>query len=244
MSKDTSGSGGGSCTLGLGYHGGPVLHTPRIHIIPWLPFTGWGGSSLPNFTVLQNLAKDFMSLPVAAVLAEYPDSTGASTTNVSFAEQHDLTSAYPAAGTVANPITGAEIAAAIDGDPSNRSTDPNDVYVVVIPPGVQVCSDSSHCSFTNLGGWHNTTPGGRTYAVLLGSAGSATPYAPNDPEQRAAERHREMGTRSLAATTLLGRPILKLATLEKKYDVQFRMVFDAIRELTTPPAKAKRRIGF
>jgi ORF6N domain len=36
----------------------------------------------------------------------------------------------------------------------------------------------------------------------------------------------------------------KLATLEKKYDSQFRMVFDAIRELMTPPAKPKRRIGF
>jgi hypothetical protein len=36
----------------------------------------------------------------------------------------------------------------------------------------------------------------------------------------------------------------KLATLEKKYDSQFRMVFDAIRELMTPPAKSRHRIGF
>jgi hypothetical protein len=36
----------------------------------------------------------------------------------------------------------------------------------------------------------------------------------------------------------------KLSVLEKKYDSQFRMVSDAIRELMTPPAKAKRRIGF
>jgi hypothetical protein len=37
----------------------------------------------------------------------------------------------------------------------------------------------------------------------------------------------------------------KLAALEKKYDVQFRVVFDAIRELMTPPApKKKRSIGF
>jgi hypothetical protein len=37
----------------------------------------------------------------------------------------------------------------------------------------------------------------------------------------------------------------KLATLEKKYDAQFRVVFDAIRELMTPPApKKKRSIGF
>lgn len=37
----------------------------------------------------------------------------------------------------------------------------------------------------------------------------------------------------------------KLAALEKKYDAQFRVVFDAIRELMTPPApKKKRSIGF
>ncbi len=37
----------------------------------------------------------------------------------------------------------------------------------------------------------------------------------------------------------------KLAALEKKYDAQFRVVFDAIRELMTPPEpKKKRPIGF
>jgi hypothetical protein len=37
----------------------------------------------------------------------------------------------------------------------------------------------------------------------------------------------------------------KLATLEKKYDAQFKVVFDAIRELMTPPEpKKKRPIGF
>jgi hypothetical protein len=37
----------------------------------------------------------------------------------------------------------------------------------------------------------------------------------------------------------------KLAALEKRYDAQFKAVFDAIRELMTPPAPPKkRRIGF
>jgi len=37
----------------------------------------------------------------------------------------------------------------------------------------------------------------------------------------------------------------KLATLERKYDAQFKVVFDAIRELMTPPEpKKKRPIGF
>jgi hypothetical protein len=36
----------------------------------------------------------------------------------------------------------------------------------------------------------------------------------------------------------------KLAALERKYDTQFKVVFDAIRGLMEPPAKPKRRIGF
>ena len=36
----------------------------------------------------------------------------------------------------------------------------------------------------------------------------------------------------------------KLAELEKKYDVQFKAVFDAIRELMRPPEATRKRIGF
>jgi hypothetical protein len=36
----------------------------------------------------------------------------------------------------------------------------------------------------------------------------------------------------------------KLSQLERKYDGQFRLVFDAIRDLMTPPVKPKGRIGF
>jgi hypothetical protein len=36
----------------------------------------------------------------------------------------------------------------------------------------------------------------------------------------------------------------KLAELESKYDAQFRVVFDAIRELMQPPIPPRKRIGF
>jgi len=36
----------------------------------------------------------------------------------------------------------------------------------------------------------------------------------------------------------------RLDALEAKYDRQFKVVFDAIRELMAPPALPKRRIGF
>ena len=47
--------------------------------------------------------------------------------------------------------------------------------------------------------------------------------------------------RMLASHAELAR---KLEALEKKYDAKFRVVFDAIRQLTAPPEPKRRRIGF
>ncbi|MBI2682021.1 MAG: ORF6N domain-containing protein [Acidobacteriales bacterium] len=45
----------------------------------------------------------------------------------------------------------------------------------------------------------------------------------------------------IAANEELGR---KLAALEKRYDTQFKVVFDAIRRLMAPPESPRKRIGF
>ena len=55
--------------------------------------------------------------------------------------------------------------------------------------------------------------------------------------QRAFVRLREM----IATNRDLAR---RLDELEKRYDAQFKGVFDAIRQLMAPPAKAPRSIGF
>src|SRR5574337_1177213 len=47
--------------------------------------------------------------------------------------------------------------------------------------------------------------------------------------------------RMVASNTELAR---RLRELEKKYDAQFKTVFDAIRALMTPPDKPRRSIGF
>ena len=36
----------------------------------------------------------------------------------------------------------------------------------------------------------------------------------------------------------------KLSEMKKKYDTQFKVVFEAIRQLMTPPVSPKRKIGF
>jgi hypothetical protein len=38
--------------------------------------------------------------------------------------------------------------------------------------------------------------------------------------------------------------VRRLNEMEKKYDAQFRVVFEVIRELMTPPESNKRKIGF
>jgi hypothetical protein len=47
--------------------------------------------------------------------------------------------------------------------------------------------------------------------------------------------------RMLASNTELAK---KLEDLERKYDRQFRVVFDAIRELMTTPEPKRKQIGF
>jgi hypothetical protein len=75
-------------------------------------------------------------------------------------------------------------------------------------------------------------------AMLSGLLNSPRAIAVNIGIMRAFVRLRQM----IASHADLAR---KLATLERKYDAQFKIVFDAIRELMTPPAAAQgREIGF
>ena len=75
-------------------------------------------------------------------------------------------------------------------------------------------------------------------AMLSGLLNSPRAIAVNIGIMRAFVRLRQM----IASHVDLAH---KLASLEKKYDAQFKIVFDAIRELMTPPAPAKKgEIGF
>jgi len=74
-------------------------------------------------------------------------------------------------------------------------------------------------------------------AMLSSVLRSPRAVAVNVEIMRAFVRLREM----LQSNTELAR---KLAALERKYDAQFRVVFDAIRELMAEPATSQRRSGF
>jgi hypothetical protein len=74
-------------------------------------------------------------------------------------------------------------------------------------------------------------------AMLSGVLRSKRAALVNIEIMRAFVRFRRM----LASHAELAR---KLARLEKKYDKQFAAVFDAIRQLMTPPGEERDRIGF
>jgi hypothetical protein len=97
-------------------------------------------------------------------------------------------------------------------------------------------------------GTSNVGRGGRRYppyafteqgvAMLSGLLNSPRAVAVNIGIMRAFVRLRQM----LASNAELAR---KLDALEEKYDAQFKVVFDAIRELMEPPEQARKgRIGF
>jgi hypothetical protein len=74
-------------------------------------------------------------------------------------------------------------------------------------------------------------------AMLSGVLNSERAIHVNIEIMRAFVRLRQL----LLANAELAR---KLEALERKYDAQFKVVFDAIRELMAPAAKPKRPIGF
>jgi hypothetical protein len=98
----------------------------------------------------------------------------------------------------------------------------------------------SQIVISSWGGLRRATPYAFTeqgVAMLSSVLRSKRAVMVNVEIMRAFVRLRQM----LAAHADLAR---KLAALEKKYDAQFKVVFDAIRELMAPPAGKKRPIGF
>jgi hypothetical protein len=96
-----------------------------------------------------------------------------------------------------------------------------------------------HFGTSSWGGTRKTPAAFTEHGILMLSSvlRSKRAIQVNIAIMRTFVRLREM----LASNTELAR---KLDALEKKYDRQFRIVFDAIRKLLEPPMPPKRPIGF
>jgi hypothetical protein len=101
----------------------------------------------------------------------------------------------------------------------------------------QMVSQNAIPSRKHLGGYQPYVFTEHGVAMLSTVLNSETAVQANIAIMRAFVRLR----RILASHADLAR---KLDSLEKKYDDQFRIVFDAIRELMAPSVKPRRKIGF
>jgi hypothetical protein len=121
----------------------------------------------------------------------------------------------------------------------NASRFPQDFMFRLTASEVQRLRSQSVTTKAGRGG-RRTTPYAFTeqgVAMLSSILRSRRAILVNIEIMRAFVRLRQM----LASNVELAR---KLAALEKKYDAQFKVVFDAIRELMEPPTPRRRRIGF
>ncbi|HAM52204.1 MAG TPA: DNA-binding protein [Nitrospiraceae bacterium] len=89
----------------------------------------------------------------------------------------------------------------------------------------------------HLGGYQPYVFTEQGVAMLATVLNSETAIQANIAIMRAFVKLRQM----LASNVDLAR---KLNALERKYDAQFKVVFDAIRQLMIPPEKKKGQIGF
>ena len=104
----------------------------------------------------------------------------------------------------------------------------------------EVTNLKSQIVISSWGGLRRAAPYAFTeqgVAMLSSILGSERAVQVNIEIMRAFVRLRQM----LSSHADLAR---KLAALEKKYDSQFKIVFDAIREMMTPPIPKRRKIGF
>jgi hypothetical protein len=124
------------------------------------------------------------------------------------------------------------------GAPGQPAAVPHGLHVPAHSPRVRDL-EITDCDF-KLGGVRRATPYAFTeqgVAMLSSVLRSPRAIAVNVEIMRAFVRLR----RAAASVAELGR---KIDALERRYDGQFRVVFDAIRELMLPPEPERRRIGF
>ncbi|MDR3458927.1 MAG: ORF6N domain-containing protein [Verrucomicrobiae bacterium] len=122
----------------------------------------------------------------------------------------------------------------------NASRFPVDFMFQLTPEEAEILKCQIGISSSDHGGRRRSLPHAFTeqgVAMLSSVLNSDRAVAVNIGIMRAFVKLRQM----LASNAELAR---KLEAMEKKYDAQFKVVFDAIRQLMSPPVKPKREIGF
>jgi PKD repeat protein len=153
------------------YGGGPVMHAVTTHVIAWAP----SGFSFPSGYVsgyeqyLSDLSHDLgYSSNVSSVLAQYVDASGSSLSSLTNDAPISDTDSYPASASGCH-VSGASVCLTevqLLGQVANQiasyglSTDLNQSYILLLPPGVDSCynSSSSECEGQAFCAYHAAFP--------------------------------------------------------------------------------------
>jgi hypothetical protein len=151
----------------LTWHGGPVMHTNRTHLIYWEPSghtTTAAYKSLVNQYMTDVAAASGRVDNVYAANTQYTDSTGAADYASTFAGALVDANAYPSNG-CSHPqalsicLTDPQIRTQLDAFLTANSLPRGmgDIYFVLTPQGVGSCFDSSasSCSYTKYCAYHS-----------------------------------------------------------------------------------------
>ena len=172
----------------LPYHGGPVLHSNRSHLIFWEP-AGAGLAFEPGYeglieTFLMEVAADsHRTMNVYGLSGQYRDANGPAAYDSTYGGAVVARDPLPRNGCTEPSMTGpgwtvcltaaqleAEIEQVVAAD--HLPTSGRDVYFLVTPNGLGSCTDgdSSSCALGGSGsgycGFHSETDAGVLYAII------------------------------------------------------------------------------
>lgn len=142
----------------LQYAGGPVMHRTTTYLIFWDP--GSATIAAPVKTLEAQFLSD-LGGPYYNILNQYYEGSGTTKAAIDPLTDYggsweDTATAYPHAGTTADPVMNAdvqqEIQNAINSNPGWTAPGPNTLYEVVTGPGVELCSGTSTTDQCTFGG--------------------------------------------------------------------------------------------
>ena len=140
-------------------HGGPVMITPVVHNIFWLP-TGShfeSNNSASGDTSYENLLNRFFTdvgtnhNHYMNIVTQYPGSNGTPTGSESFGGSYVDNSAYPVAGTQKAPLSDADIQSEVNkvAKAQNWTMDSNSIVMVYVANGIEECNSGiGACNFS------------------------------------------------------------------------------------------------
>lgn len=162
-----------------GYHHGPVMHDPVVYTVFWLPAghhfepVGTADGDAAYERRVNRFVRDVGGSPYYALVSQYPDQEGPPGASLALGGTDLDTTAYPNAGTTADPLSDADVRAEVARAARRHgwAEDVNHLYLVYTGLDVAECDGGP--------GYCNMAPGFRfcAYHFTFEDAGRQAQYA-------------------------------------------------------------------